>query len=143
MVKHRWPHMNQDPPYVTWPLMFDDLNFCQFVSGECRTILRTSDPVESTGRLKILSKIAYLYDQCGNWSRARGTYFAILGSIEEGEADWNSSFGYYDLMCALTLNDKQEMKQEKPSVQCSRQTKRDFFCKDYQRGECPLRIELT
>ena len=49
MVKHKWPHMNQDTRYVTEPLSFNELNFCQFVGGECRTILRTQDPTEHEG----------------------------------------------------------------------------------------------
>ena len=97
--KLKWPHMNQNPRYVTNSLMFNQLNFCQLIGGECRTIMRTSDPIERMGRLRILSKVAYMHDQCRDWEKARGAYFAILCSIEEGEASWDSSFGHYDIMC--------------------------------------------
>ena len=97
--RQKWPHMNQDPRYVTAPLWYDELSFNQFVGGECRTIMRTQDPDEVLGRLRILSKIAYLHEQCGSWEKARATYFAIVSSIEEGEMHWLGSIGHYDIMC--------------------------------------------
>ena len=91
--------MNQNPRYVTSSLAFHQLNFCQFVGGECCTILKTENDDELFGRLRILSKIAYLFDECKDWDKARNAYFAILSSIEEGEAYWTSTFGHYDVMC--------------------------------------------
>ena len=99
LVKHKWPHMNQNPRYITETLSFNQLNFQQFVKGECHTIIRAKRVDEIYSRLRILSKIAYLYDQCKSWEHARSVYFAIISSIEEGEAEWASLFGYYDLMC--------------------------------------------
>ena len=64
LVKLLWLHMNQNPRYVTSSLTFNQLNFCQFVGGECRTILKTTSEEEVLGRLKILSKVEYLFDQC-------------------------------------------------------------------------------
>ena len=104
LQKLRWPHMNQNPCYVTNSLMFNQLTFPQFVGGECRTVLKTSSSEEMYGRLSILSKISYLYDQCRSWEKARAAYFAIISSIEEGEVDWSSSFGHYDIMC-LPVNE--------------------------------------
>ena len=136
--KLHWPHMNQDPRYVTEPLSFNQLNFAQFVGGECRTIMKTRDPIEWQGRLRVLSKIAYLHDICRNWERARATYFAIMGSIEEGEMDWNNSFGHYDLMCPApppVVEQKGERNQySNPRVRVV--NRRDFFCKEFQKGEC-------
>ena len=138
MFRHKWPHMNQDPRYVTQFLMFDELNFPQFVGGECRTILWTSDQSEITGRLRVLSKIAYLFNQCGSWDRARATYFAIVGSIEEGEATWSDSFNNFDLMCLATNDSSSKSDNRGQYVQRNvrNQTKRDFFCRDFQKGEC-------
>ena len=70
MFKLTWPHMSQNPRYVPEPRSFNQLSFAQFVGGECRTILKTEQAQEVTGRLKILSKIAYLYEQCKSWDRA-------------------------------------------------------------------------
>ena len=137
LIKHRWPHMNQDPRCVTRTLGFNDLNFCQFVGGECSTIMRTQEPDEWQGRLRILLKVAYLYDICGNWERARSTYYAIVGSIEVGEAQWTSSFGYYDLMCPAPVIETKLIKQEQPRMSHVRApNKREFFCRDFQKGDC-------
>ena len=105
VVKLAWPHMNQNPRYVADCLSFNQLNFCQFVGGECRTILKTLDETEQVGRLRVLSKISYLYDQCRDWDKACSAYFAIVSSIEEGEALWSSSFGHYDIMCPPKQDD--------------------------------------
>ena len=99
ILKQKWPHMNQNPRYVTSPLTFNQLNFCQFVGGEVQTIIHTEHSSEALGRLRVLSKIAYLYDQCRDWEKARNVYFAIVSSIEEGESSWSNSFGHYDIMC--------------------------------------------
>ena len=111
------------------------------MGGECRTILKMNDAEEVYGRLRILSKISYLFDQCKSWEKARAAYFAMLSSIEEGDASWSSSFGHYDLMCPAPQNDnrndsfRQENKQQnKPRSN----PKRDFFCKDFQKGECTM-----
>ena len=139
LIRHKWPHMNQDPRYVTEFLSFNELNFCQFVGRECCTILHTESHEEVVGRLRILSKIAYLYNQCNDWDRARSTYFAIIGSIEEDEATWTSSFGHYDLMCPATFSEKKgekrgESRQNNPRSRMVQ--KKEFFCKDYQKMEC-------
>ena len=138
LVKHKWPHMNQNPRYITEALMFNQLNFPQFVGGECRTILRAENSSEVYGRLRILSKVAYLFDQCRSWEKARAAYFAIISSIEEGEASWDSSFGHYDLMCPAPSENKLENKPEYKNVPSRAKTQktRDFFCKDYQKGDC-------
>ena len=69
MVKLRWPHMYQNPRYVIEALSFNQLTFAQFVGGECHTILRTGDSEEMYGRLRILSKVAYLFEQCRSWEK--------------------------------------------------------------------------
>ena len=51
LIKLMWPHMNQDPRYVTHSLTFNQLNFAQLVGGECRTILRCDSDAELCGRL--------------------------------------------------------------------------------------------
>ena len=140
MVKHEWPHMNQDPRYITEPLMFNQLNFSQFVGGECRTIIKAEDDEEKTGRLRVLSKIAYLFNQCDSWDRARAAYFAIISSIEEGEAHWSSSFGHYDMMCpAPQIVEAKEKSEGRVSQNPRPRTtpRRDFFCKEFQKGDCP------
>ena len=141
LVKQRCPHMNQDMRYVTEPLTFNQLNFSQFVGSECRTILRTCDQQEREGRLQVLSKTAYLYNQCGNWGRAMATYFAIVGSIEEGEATWSSSFGHYDLMCPPAVREGRSENREETgwgahNSETEGGPRRDFFCKDFGRNEC-------
>ena len=133
VVKHEWLHMNQDPRYITDPLTFNQLNFPQFVGGECRTILKTENPAEQFGRLRVLAKIAYLYNQCGSWEKARSAYFAIVGSIEEGEAEWTNSFSHYDLMCPAPAF---EYREKFSSTKSKIPQKRDYFCKEYQRGDC-------
>ena len=142
MVKHVWPHMNQNPRYVPEALSFNQLTFPQFVGGECRTILRTNDCDEVYGRLRILSKISYLFEQCRSWDRARSAYFAILSSVEEGEASWASSFGHYDLMCpapATTTETKSEtQKSENRANMRPKVVRKDFFCKEFQRGDCNM-----
>ena len=143
LVKQKWPHMNQDPRYVTETLTFNQLNFCQFIGGECRTILRTEDPVEIWGRLRVLSKVAYLYNQCASWERARAAYFTIVGSIEEGEVDWGSSFGHYDLMCPAPVYELRHAQRadRAPATKPRNMqgtSKRDFYCMEFQWGECQL-----
>ena len=139
LFKHKWPHMNQNPCYITEALSFNQLNFAQFVGGECRTIIKAIEPIEVLGRLKVLSKIAYLCDQCKNWDRPRSTYYVILSSIEEGEATWSSSFGHFDLMCPMVTEMRAENRVEKPPPSRAKsQPKRDYFCKDFQKGECTL-----
>ena len=103
--KLTWPHMTQNPRYVTDALMFNQLSFAQFVGGETRTVLKTESVDELYRRLRVLSKVAYLYEQCKSWEKARSVYFAILSSIEEGESSWNSSFGHYDIMCPPVYNE--------------------------------------
>ena len=116
-----------------------DLNFQQFVGGECRMIIKTEHVNELYGCLRIMSKIAYLYDQCKSWDRARSAHFAIISSIEEGEAGWNSSFGHYDLMCVPPLEQKSDRYDHKATAAWAKTTqKHDYFCKEFQRGECSL-----
>ena len=135
LVKHMWPHMNQNPRYVTTSLTFNQLNFCQFVGGKCHTILKTEDNDELFGRLRILSKIAYLFDQCKDWEKARSAYFAILSSIEEGEAYWSSSFGHYDVMCPPKHEDVHSKLEQKTGPKF-RQRQKEFFCREFQKGNC-------
>ena len=135
LYKLRWPHMNQNPRYVTKSLGFDDLNFAQLVGGECRTILKTDDADELYGRLRILSKVAYLLDQCKNWEKARSAYYAIMSSIEEGESSWSSTFGHYDMMCPPTYSSESKQSAGMTSKNRTMQ-KKDFFCREFQRGEC-------
>ena len=49
LVKLTWPHMSQNPRYVTSPLSFNQLTFPQFVGGEAQTILKTDDITECYG----------------------------------------------------------------------------------------------
>ena len=137
LQKLKWPHMNQNPRYVISPPTFNDLNFCQFLGGECCTILKAETGDEFRGRLKILSKIAYLHDQSKSWDKARAIYFAIISSIEQAEADWNSSFGLYDMMCPPPV-EVEPPKQFKNNVFKTKptQARREFFCHEYQKGEC-------
>ena len=128
--------MNQNHRYVTASLGFNDLTFNQFVGGECRTISRVTDDDERAGRLRILSKVAYLYEQCKSWEKARGVYYAILSSIEEADLDWNSSLAQFDLMCP-PAQDKLEQKTQASRIGRSVQ-KKEFFCKEYQKSECTL-----
>ena len=133
MVKLRWPHMYQNPRYVTEALTFNQLSFPQFVGGECRTILRTTEGEELQGRLRVLSKIAYLYDQCKNWEKARAAYFTIISSIKEGEATWSSTFGHYNVMCppVLPSHENEQGKQSVPRQRGVRKAmaRKDYFCK--------------
>ena len=104
-------------------------------------ILRTTDLEEICGRLRVLSKIAYLCDQCKSWDWARSAYFAILSSIEEGEATWSLSFGHYDMMCLAPIGNMPESKIEyrpAPSSKLKPQSKKEFFCRDFQRGDCSI-----
>ena len=116
--------------------MFNQLNFCQLVGGECRTIMKSSNPNEICGRLRVLSKVAYLYNQCGNWEKVRSVYYAVVDSIEEGKAAWTSSFGHCDLMCPPPPPGA--WGEEKPSKLVNTKTpqRQDFFCKEFQKGEC-------
>ena len=138
LAKLVWPHMSQNPRYVTSPLTFNQLTFQQFVGGEVRTILKTASLAENIGRLRLLSKIAYLFEQCKSWEKARSVYFAVLSSIEEGEADWNSSFGHYDIMCPPNVveTEKTDKPRSKNSARTNSGPKNDYFCKDYQKGDC-------
>ena len=142
VTKMRWPHMNQNPRYVTSNLMFNQLNFCQFVGGECRTIQKTLNETELMGRLRVLSKVAYMYDQCKDWEKARGAYFAILSSIEEGEATWDSTFGHYDIMCPPRWEEPPTSSGYKPDMKSSKPKqlggKKEFFCRDFQKNECTM-----
>ena len=102
-------------------------------------IFKTGDPVEIQGRLRVLSKVAYLYEQCRNWDKARGVYYAFVSSIEEGEATWNSSLGHYDVMCPAPVEIRggdSRGDPRNPSSSKNRSAKRDFFCREYQKGEC-------
>ena len=133
--KLRWPHMNQNHRYVTSSLGFNELTFNQFVGGECRTIARTSCPEERLGRLRILSKVAYLFEQCKNWDKARGVYYAIVSSIEEGDMSWDSNMAQFDLMCPPYIPEKSE--QQRGAVKVNKVSqKKEFFCRDFQKGEC-------
>ena len=130
--------MNQNPRYVTTSLTYNQLSFPQFVGGECRTILKCQSEDEVCGRLRVLSKVAYLFEQCRDWDKARGAYFAILSSIEEGEAFWGSSFGHYDIMCPPRQEEPSStMLKAKASSQYRAPSKKDFYCREYQKGECP------
>ena len=137
IVKLKWPHMNQNPRYVTSALTFNQLTFAQFVGGEARTILKTNDSNECYGRLRILSKVSYLYEQCRSWEKARAAYFAMISSIEEGEASWNSSFGHYDMMCPAPSHEATEGRPE-GRRRMSPQSKKEFYCKEFQKGDCGL-----
>ena len=128
LIKHTWPHMNQNPRYIPSPISFNQLSFPQFVGGECRTILKSEDAAEVGGRLHILSKVAYLFEQCKNWDKARSAYFAILSSIEEGEAIWTSSFGHYDLMCPAPVGDPRvDTRSDQKNAQSKNPTQEGLF----------------
>ena len=131
-----WPHMNQNPRYVIENLTFHELNFCQFVGGECKTIEKTEDPVEVKGRLKLLLKVSYLYNQCDNWDRARSVYFVVLSNIEEGEATWADSFAHMDLMCPPVMTGQRQNRDRIDQPRTKSVQKRDFFCREFQKGEC-------
>ena len=138
--KLRWPHMNQNPRYVTEPLTFNQLSFAQFIGGEAHTILKTLHADEMVGRLKVMSKVAYLLEQCKSGEKARAVYFVILSSIEEGEATWMSSFAHFDLMCCPVINDrptyeKSEAKMLNPFKQRTL-PKHDLYCREFQKGDC-------
>ena len=134
LIKLKWLHMNQNQQYVMAPLSFNQLNFPQFVGGEVQTILKTDDAQECYGRLQILSKVAYLYEQCRSWEKARSAYFAMISSIEEGESSWDSSFGHYDMMCPAPQ--VEEGRSEQKSFKSRTTVKKEFYCKEFQKGEC-------
>ena len=49
--------MTPEPRYDSIALMYNELNFSQFVCGECCTITRFRNMKEVFGRLRILSKV--------------------------------------------------------------------------------------
>ena len=135
--KLKWPHMNQNHRYVTASLTFNELTFNQFVGGEARTISRCTDDVELQGRLRILSKVAYLHEQCKKWEQARGVYYAVLSAIEEGDLEWDSSLAQFDLMCPPIVERHETNKTTtRSSSTVQKVQKKDFFCREFQKGEC-------
>ena len=90
-------------------------------------IIKTEHVNELYGCLRIMSKIAYLYDQCKSWDRARSAHFAIISSIEEGEAGWNSSFGHYDLMCVPPLEQKSDQYDHKATATWAKTTQKHDY----------------
>ena len=106
------------------------------MGDETRTILRTNNIEKCYGRLRVLSKVAYLYDQCRNWDKAQGAYFAIISNIEEGDATWNSSFGHYDMMCTTPHMEGEGRQETNKGAKSRFMSKKEFYCKDFQKGEC-------
>ena len=79
-------------------------------------------------------------NNAGVGKKARAAYFAIISSIEEGEATWTSSFGHCDIMyppVGVMGNDPDSTKVPKVPVS-HRVVCKDYYCREYQKGECVL-----
>ena len=63
-----WPYYNLAYSFVTETVQFHQLSFEQFVAGELKTVLDTTDPFEIRGRLGLMSRLAYLKQKGFTWS---------------------------------------------------------------------------
>lgn len=132
VMKLKWPHKRLDPRWVTPRPLVHQLSFEQVVAGEVSIIMRSTDDEEVRGRLHILRKLAYWNMQGEGWPRLREIYISILHSLEEGEAQWDSSFDHYDMAFPVRHTPA-------PRGGKRAETKRDvFWCKDYNKSTCSL-----
>lgn len=92
VMKLKWLHKKLSKSWVPERLQMHQLSFKQVVAGEIAIITRSTNPEEVRCRLHILQKLAYWNMQGQGWPRVRDIYCAILHSIEEGEANWQSTF---------------------------------------------------
>lgn len=121
----KWPHKKLATRWVPGRLLMNQLTFEQVVAGELGIIQRSTDPEEVRGRIHILQKVAYWNMQAEGWPRVREVYMSILHAIEEGEANFKSSFDDYDLLFPV----------RKLSTQ--KNSKREvYWCRAYNRGQC-------
>lgn len=124
----KWPHKRLSTRWVPTRLQMNQLTFEQVVAGELAIIQKSTDPEEVRSRIHILQKVAYWNMQSEGWSRVREVYMSILHSIEEGDANFKSSFDEFDPMFPIK---RQLNTNKKPS------TKRDtYWCRAYNRGLC-------
>lgn len=124
----KWPHKKLATRWVPNKLQMNQLTFEQVVAGELAIIQRSLDPEEVRSRIHILQKIAYWNMQGEGWPRVHEVYMSILHAIEEGEANFKSSFDEYDPMFPV----KRYSSQHKKGA-----NKRDsFWCRAYNRGQC-------
>ena len=129
-----WAHSGLDYQYRARGLEFNKLSFSQYVAGETKIIAYCDDEDESQGRLRILNKIAYAYDETNNWIACREYYAAVLVAIEMQEEEWNSNFRRFELMLPRKIvTGKNKNKSE---VEPKKRVPEVVFCKDFNKGSC-------
>ena len=96
--KVKWPHKGLEYQYCAKGAEFQKLTFPQYVAGETKLIALEQDVDQYQGRLRIMNKVAYAYDDTGNWPACRSYYAAIIVAIERGEELWTSNFRRFDHM---------------------------------------------
>lgn len=128
ILKLKWPHKRLSRVWVPERVQPNQMTFEQVVAGEIAIILRSENPEEVRCRLHILQKLAYWNMQGQPWQRVRDIYMAILHSIEEGEANFQSTFNEYDQVFPVKQISKGKTF-----------NKRDvFWCREYNRETCAL-----
>lgn len=127
VFKLKWPHKRLSRVWVPERVQPGQMTFEQVVAGEIAVILRSSNLDEVRARLQILQKVAYWNMQGQGWPRVRDVYMAILHSIEEGEASFDSTFGEYDQVFPVRTTSTKFKPGFKREV---------FWCRDFNRGSC-------
>ena len=83
-----WPHYNLNYAYVIQPIEFHQITYEQYIAGEAKTLLNSTDPNEIRGRLNLLIRISYLKQKGHVWSNLRTLYAASVNHIEKHESSW-------------------------------------------------------
>lgn len=128
VFKLKWPHKKLSKSWVPERLQMHQLTFEQVVAGEISIIMKSEDPEEVRCRLHILQKLAYWNMQGQGWPRVRDIYCAILHSIEEGDANWQSTFREYDHVFPVRNVSRPKMGKARDV----------FWCREFNRGDCKL-----
>ena len=131
-TKEIWPHYNLTYGFVTAEVQYHQISFEQYIVGETKTIMQSSDPVEIRGRLSLMTRIAYLKYRGYNCPNLHTLYAAIINSIERHEDTWASEWRHIEDM-VLELpdrkTDKGNQKGGKPK------SSEQWYCRNYNREE--------
>lgn len=133
VMKLKWLHKKLDSRWVSPRPLVHQMLFEHVVAGEIAVIMRSDNPEEVRCRLHILQKLAYWNLQGEGWPRVREIYVGILQSLEEGEAQWTSTFDQYDMVFSIRQKDSKSKPASKPGPRPD-----TYWCRDYNRTTCSL-----
>ena len=134
-----WPHTLLDFEFISNPIDFMELDLALFVAGELEVL--SGDDLsekEKDCRRELLKSVVY-FSRVYEWKSVLKMVASILRKIECGKANWGSDFSRIERHTLVSKKNVSLSVSKSKSEGKSNDTRKTWFCKDYQNGNCELK----